>query len=235
MGRILLFTGAPRVGKSTAIREVITAVGQDRCTGFITVEERFNGQRTGFSICMIDGRSGTLASIDSASSIRVKSFSQGPGVSYGIDLSFLEKIAIPAIRDDLGKDRDRLLVIDEIGPMQLWSEMFKKFIIGIADDDDALLLGSIVQRSLPWTDELKSLPNVETFLLTTQNRETLIWMMSEYLIRKRRPRQASEARIATSQAGNEERHRRPGSAEPGRQSTRKTLRASPLTPRTVAP
>jgi nucleoside-triphosphatase len=182
MGRLLLFTGTPRIGKSTAVQKVVDAVGKERCAGFFTAEERHEGHRTGFSVCMIDGPKGSLASINSTSTVRLQSFSQGREISYGVDLGFLEEVAVPILRESLKDDRRQFLVIDEIGPMQLYSQVFKDLILSLADADDILLFGSIVERQFPWTDELKALPNVETFLLTTQNRATLAQMMADYLV-----------------------------------------------------
>jgi nucleoside-triphosphatase len=180
MGRALLFTGEPRVGKSTAVREVVARVGAERFTGFITEEDRCDGRRTGFSITMLDGRRGTLASIESKSDIRVKSVTQGEQVSYGVELGFLEDVAVPVMRESLKGNLERFVVIDEIGPMQLNSIFFKDLISELLEKSGAVTLGTVVARSLPWTDALKSRAGVETFLLTPQNRATLATMMAAY-------------------------------------------------------
>lgn len=181
MGRALLFTGEPRVGKSTAVREVVERVGAERFTGFITGEDRSAGHRTGFSITMLDGRKGILASIDSPSDIRVRGFTRGEEVTYGVDLNFLENTAVQDIRARLDRESNQIFVIDEIGPMQLNSAEFKALILDVLKIDGAIIFGSVVLRNFPWTDELKEQPNVETFLLTQQNRQTLTEMMSSYL------------------------------------------------------
>ena len=65
--------------------------------------------------------------------------------------------------------------------MQLNSEKFKALILDILKIDDAIIFGSVVFRSFPWTDDLKKRSDVETFLLTQQNRQTLTDMMSSYV------------------------------------------------------
>lgn len=182
MGRALLFTGEPRIGKSTAVREVVERAGTERFRGFITGEDRSAGQRTGFSVTMLDGRRGILASIDSPSDIRVRGFARGEEVSYGVELNFLENVALHDIRASLGRESNKIIVIDEIGPMQLNSAEFKALILDVLQIDGVIIFGSVVLRSFPWTDELKERSDVETFLLTQQNRQTLTAMMSSYLV-----------------------------------------------------
>ena len=158
------------------MRSVVESVGRNRFIGFLTGEDRAEGRRIGFSIRMLDGRIGAFASLSSASEIRV-----GSSASYGVDLQFLEEVSVPAIRDGLNTARGQIIVIDEIGPMQLYSEKFKELVIDILGTDQAILLGSIVLRSLPWTDKLKMWNNVATFSLTPQNREIMTQMMILYL------------------------------------------------------
>lgn len=194
MGRALLFTGEPRIGKSTAVHEVVERIGKERFRGFISGEDRVAGRRTGFSVTMLDGRNGILASIDSPSDIRVKGFASGEEVSYGVELDFLDNVAVHDIRSGLERGSNQIFVIDEIGPMQLNSEEFKSLILDVLKIDDAILFGSVVLRSFPWTDELKERPDVEVFLLTKQNRQTLTEMMSNYLACRFEARAHSESR-----------------------------------------
>jgi nucleoside-triphosphatase THEP1 len=180
MGRALLLTGHARVGKTTSICRVIAETGRDRYTGFVANERRENGIRTGFVIDMLDGRSGYLASLDSTSDIRVRSMTPAGEVSYGVDLDFLENVAVPSLREAMSDDAGHILVVDEIGPMQLHSKIFQKLILDILGSD-SLLFGSVVFRSFPWTDRFKELDGVETFELTPRNRDTFTEMMTLYL------------------------------------------------------
>lgn len=180
MGRALLLTGHARVGKTTSICRVIAETGKERFTGFVANEQRENGVRTGFVISMLDGRSGYLASLDSASDIRVRSVTPSGELSYGVDLDFLENVAVPSLRKAMNEDAGRVLVVDEIGPMQLHSKAFQELILDILDSE-SLLFGSVVLRNFPWTDRLKELDGVETFELTPHNRDTFTEMMTLYL------------------------------------------------------
>ncbi|MBO2457371.1 nucleoside-triphosphatase [Actinomadura violacea] len=182
MGRFLLLTGDKGAGKTTAVRRVVDAVGREHFAGFFAGEVRRDGARRGFGLTSLDGGEGVLASVDSASPLRVgRPNSAGVG-RYGIELDFLENVCVPLMRKAAEHPGGAILVLDEIGPMQLYSEAFKDAVLGLlSDESDALVFGTIVLRSTPWTDALKKRAGVETFLLTEANRDSLTRMMSLYL------------------------------------------------------
>lgn len=163
MGTALLLTGEPKIGKSTAISKIVAAIGMDRCGGFFTEEVIADGSRTGFQIVTLSGKKTMIASVDSDSAIRVG--------KYGVNLSGLESTAVEEIQRAL-ENKD-IVVVDEIGPMQLFSEVFKDTIIEILESNK-LLLGTIVYRPYPWADELKTRDDVELLRLTVENRNDLV-------------------------------------------------------------
>lgn len=189
MARMLLFTGPKRVGKSTAIQRVIEEVGREHFCGFYTRERRDEVRRRGFDIVMLDGRSGSIASDESESSIRMGSVIDGRQ-RYGVTLEFLEEVAVPSI-EDAARDPSRIFVMDEIGPMQLYSAKFTNAVEKLLEAD-VTVLGSIVERPYDWTDALKERSGVETFGLTKENRDTMTTMMTLYL--RDSPRCAPEVR-----------------------------------------
>jgi nucleoside-triphosphatase len=181
MARFLLFTGEKAVGKTTALRRVVDQVGIDHFTGFFADELRCDGQRSGFDVVLLDGRRGSLASVDSTSDIRVGGLNAAGVPRYGVELGFLDDVALPMLAGEADSRPPRVLVVDEIGPMQLHSTAFQRVIADLASLEDVTLLGTIVLRSLPWTDELKARTNVETFLVTHHNRDTMATMMTMYV------------------------------------------------------
>ncbi|TYK44594.1 nucleoside-triphosphatase [Actinomadura decatromicini] len=182
MGRFLLLTGDKAAGKTTAVRRVVEEVGIERCFGFFADEVRRDGKRQGFGLTTLDGHKGVLASTDSESTLRVGGPNSAGVGRYGIELDFLEKVCVPLIRKATSRSGREILVLDEIGPMQLYSEPFKEAITAVlSGSPHALVFGTIVLRSTPWADQFKKLPGVETFLLNEQNRDSLARMMSLYL------------------------------------------------------
>jgi nucleoside-triphosphatase len=178
MARMLLFTGPKRVGKSTAVQRVIAATGKEHFQGFYTRERRDEVRRRGFDIIMLDGRRGSIASDDSDSPIRMGSHINGR-LRYGVTLDFLEEVAVPAIDEAASKPR-YIFVMDEIGPMQLYSSRFTDAIERLLQAD-VIVLGSIVERSVEWADKFRQNPGVEVFGLTERNRDTMAEMMTLYL------------------------------------------------------
>ncbi|MFP4641107.1 MAG: NTPase [Chloroflexota bacterium] len=159
MNDVLLLTGPPGTGKTTLIREVLSRFNLS-AGGFYTGEIKEEGTRTGFEITTLDGASATLAHIDIKGPPRVG--------KYGVDLKGLEQVGIPAIYDAI-KNRD-LVIIDEIGKMELFSESFRKAVMEAVESGKPLL-GTIMLKSHPWADKLKELNGVEIITVDKDNHE----------------------------------------------------------------
>lgn len=175
MAKFLLLTGEPGVGKSTVIRSVVSAVDPGHFSGFTVREMLSDGRRSAFHIETVDGRRGVLASVASTSPLRV-----GRDGQYGVELDFLDSVALPEIEREIGDSSGRIIVLDEIGPMQGYSGRFRRVIDGLLASEQ-LVIGTIVLRNIPWIDNLKETQGVECFLVTEDNRDTLSKMMEVYL------------------------------------------------------
>lgn len=155
----ILLTGRPGCGKTTLIRQVIASLGVD-AGGFYTQEIRGpEGRRRGFQIVTLDGRTATLSSVDVASRYRVG--------RYGVDLASIERVAVPAIREAV--QRRDLVVVDEIGKMELFSQAFRQAVME-ALESGCCLLGTILLGSHPFADAIKARPDVEVIELSEGNR-----------------------------------------------------------------
>ena len=165
--RTILLTGRPGSGKTTLIRRVLARLARP-AGGFYTQEIREAGRRMGFEIITLDGGRGILAHVDISSKNRIS--------KYGVDLSALETFAIPAMLDAV--EHHKLVVIDEIGPMELLSPEFRQVVLDILGKS-ASVLGSIVWRSTPFTDQIKSRPDVTLLEVTPENREELFEVILE--------------------------------------------------------
>ena len=148
MGITLLLTGPPGCGKTTAIQKVLELLSCD-ANGFYTQEMRESGGRTGFKLITLDGREGILAHTSIGAKSRVG--------RYGVDLAVMDGIAVDTIRR--GIDERGLIVIDEIGPMELLSQRFQA-VVQEALDADQPVLGTIMRRSSPIADAIKARPDV---------------------------------------------------------------------------
>ena len=130
MRKAILLTGRPGCGKTTLIQRVLAGyVG--RTGGFYAREIREGGVRTGFEVVTLDGRQGTLAHVCIKSGQQVG--------RYGVDVGAVERLAVPAIIQ--AARENALVVIDEIGPMEILSEAFCAAVTQVLDSK-ARLLGS---------------------------------------------------------------------------------------------
>lgn len=161
MGKALLFTGRPGVGKTTAIRRLLKLISRD-AGGFFTEEIREDGTRKGFKIVRLDGREALLSHVDIKSRFKIG--------KYGVDVEALERVGVAAIREAI-REKD-CVVVDEIGFMELLSEDFRQAVLE-AIDSGKLLLGTVTERYHPWVEKLKKRPEVEVVRLTTANRDEM--------------------------------------------------------------
>lgn len=162
MGKAYLITGEPRVGKTTILVNILERLIHSRISGFYTQEIRVDGERVGFEMITLDGKRETISHIDFDTPIRVS--------RYGVSVEKIEKIGIPPIHKGI-KD-GHIILIDEIGPMELLSEKLKTAIME-ALDSQSIVIGTIVQRSHPWVDNLKKDHRIKLIHLEPNNRESV--------------------------------------------------------------
>ncbi|RMD85526.1 MAG: NTPase [Calditrichaeota bacterium] len=154
----ILLTGKPGVGKTTIIQKIVEEHGK-KAGGFYTREMRENHRRTGFEIITLDGKKGVLASVHLESPYRVG--------KYRVNLKDLEEIGVKAIEEAL--HHADLVVIDEIGKMELFSKNFRK-VVKQALDSPKKFLGTIMHGSNPFVDKIKQRADVKIFEITERNR-----------------------------------------------------------------
>ena len=158
----IFITGKPGVGKTTLIKELAETLS-GKAEGFYTEEVRKEGVRTGFSVKTLDGKIGTLAGIDVKSPYRVS--------KYNVDLEDFESVALPAV--ELALANSRTVIIDEIGPMELYSERFKEVVVK-ALDSQSRVVATIKMKGLSFVDKLKSRDDVVLYTLTYNNRKEIL-------------------------------------------------------------
>lgn len=172
-----MLTGPPGIGKTTALRRIVASLGLDACAGFFTEEIRHDGARIGFCIKTLDGRSGVLADVSHESALRI-----GP---YGVMMETLETIGLDAVRSAVGNQK--IVIIDEIGPMQILSAEFRVAVLDVMRSA-SILVGTVVYRQVPWVDQLKCRDDVAIYPLTSENFEQCIAKISSDVDDERRRR-----------------------------------------------
>jgi nucleoside-triphosphatase len=158
----LLVEARPGAGKTTAFRRLAELLSE-RCVavaGFTTEELRERGKRVGFAVEALDGERATLAHVELSGPPRVG--------RYGVDLESFEGIALPALR----APRRGVVLIDELGKMELASEPFRAAVEELLDKHVALAATVHTARH-PFTDRLKRRRGVEVIRLRAANRDSL--------------------------------------------------------------
>ena len=163
----VLLTGRPGCGKTTLVKRVVNNL-PGRAGGFYTEEIRDGGTRAGFKIVTLDGKDVVFAHVCLQTPERV--------AKYGLDLSVLETVGVEAVREAVR--RRRLVVIDEIGPMEIRSAIFRDA-VNEALDSEVPVLATIFARPLPFTDAIKSRPDVTLIELRPNNRGRLVSQLSD--------------------------------------------------------
>jgi nucleoside-triphosphatase len=165
----VLVTGHPGVGKTTFVRRVVEALDVP-AGGFYTREVREEGQRTGFEIVTLDGSVAPLASVSGS----------GPKVGrYFVNTAALERVGVPAVEAAIAADH--LVVVDEIGKMELLSVRFQRALVE-ALRSHCRLFGSVMVARHPLVDELRAQPDTLVFNLTPANREDLLGLVHAQLL-----------------------------------------------------
>ena len=161
----ILLTGQPNIGKTTLLKQVMQSLTD--YGGFYTQEVRENGIRTAFEITTTDGQIATLASrmMDDKHEPELK---VGP---YQVHLDAVDLVAVPAIQDALAKNR--VVVIDEIGPMEIFSQSFCGAVMEVLDAPHVMLFGTIVERPYQFADDIKKRSDVKVITIDKSNRDSM--------------------------------------------------------------
>ena len=161
---MILLTAQPKTGKTTAIHKIVDLLGIDNCGGFYTEEIRESGERVGFKIETLSGKKGILSHINIDSKYRIS--------KYGVDVNTFEKIGVEELKNVINDSNIKYIIIDEIGPMELYSEEYKRLLLELLNTDKPVI-GTIFKNSYPWLDEFKKQDGIELIEVTLDNRDLL--------------------------------------------------------------
>lgn len=157
-----MISGMPGVGKTTLLKAILSRLSLS-AGGFISEEIREGGERVGFSLKTLDGRTGILAHKNIHTAHRFG--------KYYINLNDLEKIAVQSIEDAIS--HKELIVIDEIGRMELFSSSFRQAVIKALDSPKPLL-ATLHRGDDPFLKSIRQREDTIVFWLTPNNREEVL-------------------------------------------------------------
>ncbi|MDR7482272.1 MAG: nucleoside-triphosphatase [Armatimonadota bacterium] len=164
MGDVLLIAGRPGVGKTTLLRTLAADLGP-RAGGFYTEEIREGDRRVGFRLVTLDGRAAVFAHVRLAARA---SYRVG---RYGVEIEILERLGVASVREAAA--RGQVVLIDEIGKMELASAAFCCAVDEVADGP-VPLVATVTLAAHPWADAFKRRPTVTLLRLTPTARDKVL-------------------------------------------------------------
>ena len=167
-------TGLPGSGKTLALLKVVEMLeGAGKKVGGMITEPivKKNG-RVGFSIVDWGSKGkGTLAHLDIESKTMV-----GP---YGVDISALETVGVTAI--DGANDKADVIIIDEVGKMEVESERFVDAVKRALDSSKPLLLTLHKKSRNPLLQDIRRRDDIRILEVTPVNRNLLPYKIIKLL------------------------------------------------------
>jgi nucleoside-triphosphatase len=164
--RVLLLTGAPGVGKTTVLIKAVDALKAQGVSvgGMISREARAGNVRIGFEIInLTNSKHGWLAHVNQRT---------GPQVGkYHVNLEDLDNIGAQAIMQAL--EKCDVIAIDEIGPMEMFSQKFKQAVKQALESRKLVLAVVHAKARDPLIAEAKQRGDAEIFTVTLANRDML--------------------------------------------------------------
>lgn len=166
----IFIRGKPGSGKTTLIMKIVQSfknkTARERVLttgGFYTQEMREGKERAGFRAVTLDGKRAVLSSIN---------FKEGPRVGkYRVDITVIDTLIVHSIEDAIS-NKD-IVVIDEIGKMEMFSRYFQTAVMK-ALDSPKKVLASIPVYSNTFLHTITVRNDIEIFNLDVDNRDMLV-------------------------------------------------------------
>ncbi len=166
MKHVLLVTGPPGIGKTTVLLETVNLLRKRgfMVGGMLSHEVRENGNRVGFEIVDLGSeKRGWLAHVNQRT---------GPQVGkYRVNMKDLEDVGAEAIATAASKCE--IVVIDELGPMELFSQKFRNAVKNALQSSLTNIAVVHWKAKDKLIDYAKGMESVEIFVVTSENRDKL--------------------------------------------------------------
>jgi nucleoside-triphosphatase len=159
-------TGIPGSGKTTVVLKTAERLKEKGYSigGMLSRDVRSHGNRIGFEILNLNnGRKGWLASIHQK---------QGPQIGkYRVNIDDIDKIGVQAITE--ANESLNAVVIDEIGPMELFSGQFREAVKRIVEGRKLVVCTIHWRMTDSLLEDLRKREDAETYVVTVENRTRL--------------------------------------------------------------
>ena len=175
-------TGMPSVGKTDTLIKIIEALEEHGYVveGMITEPIIEKKKRVGFYVTDWQTKDREVfAHINFEMKDKVG--------KYGVDVKALEMIGVPAIEKAITNEEVNIIVIDEIGKMEMISEKFCEMVIEALDSDKPIMVTLHKKSRTPLLQDVRRRDDIRILEVTPVNRNLLPYKIEKIMEEKLPP------------------------------------------------
>ncbi|RLF29791.1 MAG: nucleotide kinase [Thermoplasmata archaeon] len=175
-------TGMPSVGKTDTLIKIIEHLEETgyKIGGMITKPIIENKKRVGFYVEDWQTKErDVFAHIDMDSKDRVG--------KYGVNIDALERIGVPAIERAINDSSINIIVIDEIGKMEMLSDRFCEIVVEALDSDKPIMVTLHKKSRTPLLQDVRRRDDIRILEVTPVNRNLLPYKIEKIMVEKLPP------------------------------------------------
>ena len=175
-------TGMPSVGKTDTLLKIIEALEEHGYVveGMITEPIIEKKKRVGFYVTDWQSKErGVFAHIDFETKEKIG--------KYGVDIHALESIGVPAIGKAITDAEVDVIVIDEIGKMEMLSEKFCEMVVEALDSDKPIMVTLHKKSRTPLLQDVRRRDDIRILEVTPVNRNLLPYKIEKIMEEKLPP------------------------------------------------
>jgi nucleoside-triphosphatase len=175
-------TGMPSVGKTNTLVKIIEKIEQSgyKIEGMITEPVIEKKKRVGFYVMDWQTKDKEVfAHQDFDTKDKVG--------KYGVDINALENIGVPAIEKAIEDEEINIIIIDEIGKMEMLSEKFCEIVIDALDSDKPIMVTLHKKSRSPLLQDVRRRDDIRILEVTPVNRNLLPYKIEKIMAEKLPP------------------------------------------------
>jgi nucleoside-triphosphatase len=175
-------TGMPSVGKTETLIKIIEKIEKSgyKIEGMITETLLEDNKRVGFYVKDWQTNEREIfAHIDFDLKDKVG--------KYGVDLNILEKVGVTAIEKAINDENVDIIIIDEIGKMEMLSEKFCETVIDALDSDKPILVTLHKKSRTPLLQDIRRRDDIRILEVTAVNKNLLPYKIEKIMAEKLPP------------------------------------------------
>lgn len=172
-------TGMPSVGKTQTLVKIIEFLEENgyKVEGMITEAVTAKKKRVGFYVLDWQTKEKEVfAHVDIDSKEKVG--------KYGVDVNALEKVGVPAIEKAITDEEIDIIIIDEIGKMEMLSERFCEVVIDALDSDKPIIVTLHKKSRSPLLQDVRRRDDIRILEVTPVNRNLLPYKIQKIMEEK---------------------------------------------------